>query len=171
MDSPDKLRKTQAVLAALFEATPDYVTIADFVDRRFLYLNRAARRMVGLAEDEDLSAMRIEDLHPASAMEVLTEEGIPGALQHGSWEGESVVLNKEGQEISVSQVIVAHSGVAGDVRFISSVMRDLTERKKLEKQLRQAQKMECMGRLAGGVAHDFNNLLTVIAGYSEIALS
>jgi two-component system cell cycle sensor histidine kinase/response regulator CckA len=171
MDSPDKVRKTQAVLAALYEATPDYVIIADVVEWRLLYLNRAARTMVGLKEGEDLSAMRIEDIHPSSAMVVLANEGIPGALQHGSWEGESVVLNSEGREIPVSQLIVAHSGMAGDVRFISSVMRDLTERKKLEEQLRQAQKTECMGRLAGGVAHDFNNLLTVIAGYSEIALS
>jgi two-component system cell cycle sensor histidine kinase/response regulator CckA len=163
-------KETQAVLAALFEVTPDFVGIADAVDGHFLFLNRAARRMAGRGKGENLSAMRLDDLHPTSAMRILRSEGIPSALQNGSWEGESAVLNSEGREIPVSQVIVAHQAQVGNRRFISTVMRDLTERKKLEEQLRQAQKMDAIGRLAGGLAHDFNNLLTVISGYSEIVL-
>jgi PAS domain S-box-containing protein len=166
-----KGEETRAILTAVFEATPDFVGIADAADGHFLFLNQAARRLFGLGDEEDLSAVRLEDFHPSSMMEALTSYRIPSALQNGSWSGESTVLNKEGRKIPVSQVIVAHKSPAGNVRFISTVMRDLTEQKKLEHQLRQAQKMEAIGELAGGLSHDFNNLLTVISGYSELVLS
>ena len=72
----------------------------------------------------------------------------------GSWRPLSVLGNRLADETGMSGVVVN--------------ARDLTERLQLEAQFRQAQKMEAVGRLAGGVAHDFNNLLTVIQGYGEL---
>ena len=160
---------TQARLVGLLEATPDFVAVYTADTRRCLFLNRAARLMVGRGENEDLSAATMMDFHPAPVTQHLEEEGIPAALRTGAWRGETAVLTGDGRRIPVSQVLVAHKAAIGDVRFLSTIMRDLTEQKGLEEQLRQAQKMESVARLAGGLAHDFNNMLTVITATAELA--
>src|SRR6202034_1406311 len=77
-------------------------------------------------------------------------------------------LRKDGSlievSVSVSPILVGQGEVVG----VSKISHDISRVKQLEEQFRQAQKMEVVGRLAGGVAHDFNNLLTVINGYSDI---
>jgi PAS domain S-box-containing protein len=158
----------QARLVALLEATPDLVGIAN-ADGLPLFINKAGRRAFGIKDDEDLSKIHILDFRPEWAIPII-QEAFQEAIRLGVWTGETVLLNRDGHEIPVSQVIVAHKSADNKVRFFSSIMRDLTEQKKLEEQVRQSQKMDAIGQLAGGVAHDFNNLLTVISGYSELLL-
>ncbi|MGH2730185.1 MAG: PAS domain S-box protein, partial [Actinomycetota bacterium] len=158
--------EARARLTAILENTSDFVGMAD-LDGHTLYVNKAARRLLGMADDEALSGHGVGFNHPDWAQKVLVDEAIPTAMRDGVWSGELAMMNAEGREVPVSQVVVAHKAPTGGVEFVSTIARDITEQKRLEEQLRQSQKMDAVGRLAGGVAHDFNNLLAVILNYAS----
>jgi two-component system cell cycle sensor histidine kinase/response regulator CckA len=161
----------QSRLAAILEATTDFVATATR-DWKPLFINRAGRKMLGLTltEDRNVQHLNLMDIYPAWAAELIRSQAIPAVLRHGVWSGETALKSAADKEVPVSQVILAHRSSAGVVEFLSTIARDLTAHKRLESQYRQAQKMEAVGRLAGGVAHDFNNLLTAILGYSELMM-
>ena len=151
----------QARLVAVLEATPDLVGLAD-AEGRAMFMNRGGRVLLGIPPDEEISGLAIAETHTIAARDHLLKEAIPAAIRDGAWAGESVMRARDGREIPVRQVILAHRAPDGRVQFLSTIAHDLSRQQLLEAQLRQAQKMEAVGRLAGGVAHDFNNLLTVM---------
>ena len=118
-------------LSAIVEAIPDFVATAD-PHGEVLYYNRAARRLMGLVGDVDPSQVRIGDVHPRWAAELVLESGIPNALRDGFWTGESALVNRSGREIPVIQTILAHKTPDGKVEFLSTIARDITERKDAE---------------------------------------
>lgn len=95
---------------------------------------------------------------------------LPASLK-GGWNGELKAVRKDGKEITVFMSTSTVKDEEGQPVVVVAVLSDITLRKQLEAQLRQSQKMEAIGQLAGGVAHDFNNLLTVIEGYIDLLKS
>ena len=128
----------QAQLTAIIDGTPDFVGSADTLGR-VIYLNPAARRMVGLEKNADISSMKISDLHPGWAARIVSTEGIPAAIHSGSWAGETAIRHRDGTEMQVSQVIIAHKNRAGGLEHLSTVMRDISEQKAAEEALRVAE--------------------------------
>lgn len=127
----------QARLLAILDATPDYVSTVD-TERNVLYLNLSARRMLGLPELQMPEHLRVEDLYPPDALRQYMNEEMPAVNAHGLWIGETTLRNRGGIDLPVSAVRLAHRDGTGNVRFISSVLRDISDQKRHEQALRVA---------------------------------
>jgi two-component system, cell cycle sensor histidine kinase and response regulator CckA len=133
---------------------------------RFLEVNPALVRMLGYGSETDLMAVDIgRDIYRDGADR---ERLVNNAAERGRLDEVEVRWQrKDGTPLTVRLTGVRVRGADGCDAF-EMIVEDVTERRSLEAQLRQAQKMEAIGRLAGGIAHDFNNLLTAIVGYSDL---
>jgi PAS domain S-box-containing protein len=125
-------------LMAILENTSDFVSTST-PDAILTYVNKAGRKLIGWGENENLEGKKIPDVHPEWAINLIQSEGIPGAIGDGIWEGETAILNPEGKEIPVSQVIMSHKSPNGQVEYLSTIIRDITQRKQAEEALRQSE--------------------------------
>lgn len=116
-------------LHLILEHTTDYVGTCD-LQGNLLYHNPAALDMVGLPRNADLTGLQIRDMHPEWGTDLLVKTGIPVALREGVWRGENAVLHRSGREIPVTQVVMAHRSPTGEVQFLSTIMRDISEEKR-----------------------------------------
>jgi len=166
------LRASEARLKAIIDAALDAVITMDG-DGVVLSWSPQAERVFGWPASEAVGGKLSTTIIPPRFREA-HERG----LAHFLGTGEGPVLNqrieitglrRDGREIPVELTITPVR--LGGAWLFSAFLRDISERKLLEAQLRQAQKMEAVGRLAGGIAHDFNNLLTAIIGYTDLALA
>ena len=164
----ERAEAAQEQLAAIIDATPDFVGSAT-PQGVALYVNPAGRRMIGLGEDEDVSAMQLSDFHPEWALRIVTTQGMPAAIRDGSWVGEHAILHRDGREIPVSQLLIAHKDAEGGLHHLSTVMTDISKRKTSEEALRLSQeKLLTTSRLAGmaevatGVLHNVGNVLNSV---------
>jgi len=113
-------------LIDIIESTTDFVSTST-PDGRILFLNRAGRRLVGLPDDTDVGSMHIHDFHPPRATKFILEVGIPKCVADGSFSHETYLLHRNGTEIPVSQVILLHKLPTGDVDYLSTIIRDISE--------------------------------------------
>jgi PAS domain S-box-containing protein len=160
-------RESEKRYRELLENANDMIYVHD-LEGNFISWNRKAEDLSGYKMSET-KALRIMDL-VAPEDRALAEEMLAKKLTgRGSAPYTLRLVSKEGQrhEVEVSSRLLYENGRATGVQGIA---RDLTERRRLEAELLQAQKMEAVGRLAGGIAHDFNNILMIVRGYAEILL-
>ncbi len=152
----------------LFENANDIIFTTDMAGR-FTSVNRKAEEISGYTRQEFLGMTLFDLVDPAQTPRARELFGASVAGLRTQMVSEFDTLTKDGQRrhLDLAARFLLQDGRPVGFQFIA---RDVTERRSLEAQFRQAQKMEAIGRLAAGVAHDFNNLLTVIQGYCDLHL-
>ena len=161
----ETLRSSEQRYREAFDSANDLIYVHDLAGH-FLFINQAVHRITGYTAAEALKMNFAQLLGPDGPGSVRTfiarKLGGEGKAAH-----ELAIQTKDGRwlNLEASTRLVYEKGVPVAVE---GVARDITERKRLEAELLQSQKMEAIGRFAGGVAHDFNNLLTVIGAYGQM---
>ena len=144
--------------ARIFEATTDIVAMTDR-SGQLLYLNAAGRRLLDLPETAVVAEHTLRDLHPEWAYEILVQEGLPSAQALGAWSGETALLSAAGREYPVMQVVLSHVGVDGEVEFISTICRDISDDKQKElERIEWANRYNAAIRASGQVVFDWDTL-------------
>jgi PAS domain S-box-containing protein len=162
-------RVTEAAgrLAAIVETAGDLIATTD-LEGRITSWNPGGEALLGFAAGEILGRTLAAFLAPESMPEAWAMRGRVLAGSQRVAHGELLAVTRDGTRIPLWSSLAAVRDAAGTATGISVIARDLRSRKALEDQLRQAQKLEALGRLAGGLAHDFNNLLTAVTGYAHL---
>jgi two-component system sensor histidine kinase/response regulator len=159
-----RILQTRRFVEILMDHMPGCITLFDPRKNLFLLWNKPLERMSGYTSAE-LSRMTTKDLLPPEAAPACFAS-LETVLRRGHDEIEVTVLTKDGRGVPHFLKRVRLETEEGPC--VLTIGLDISDRRRLEEQFRQAQKMEAVGNLAGGIAHDFNNLLTVILGYAEL---
>jgi PAS domain S-box-containing protein len=163
-----RLEQTNRLLAQALESAHDGIIITD-VQGTILEVNHALEVLTGYSREEMIGQtprLFKSGIHPNELFAGLWQT----ILNRDSWQGELTNRRKDGTLFQCSITISPIVDPQGRLTHFVGIQRDMTAQKQLEQQLLQAQKMQSVGTLAGGVAHEFNNLLAGINGYAALAL-
>ncbi|MEP6489921.1 PAS domain S-box protein [Microcoleus vaginatus] len=166
-----RAEQKQARLTAILEATSDLVGVADATGHN-VYLNKAGQEMLGMSAEEAGASFIIDSVLAPSAKAKFHKEIIPTALRDGRWAGEILFLSGDGEEVPVSQVLILHKTEAGEVEFISTIARDIRDRKKAEEERQLlATTIENSRDFIGVASMDGRPILVNQAGLDLVGLS
>jgi PAS domain S-box-containing protein len=162
-----KIEAEMNMLAHTVKSIREAVSVTD-LNNNILFVNEAFMKTYGYTENE-LFGKNISIIRSPNNDQEIIKKILPETIAKG-WIGELINKRKNGEEFPVYlSTSVIHDDKKRPIALVS-VAADLTERKKIEAQLWQSQKMDAVGKLAGGIAHDFNNILSIINGYTDLAL-
>jgi len=164
----EALKKSENNFRLIFNNTAAGIAVFD-TKVYFKYVNRRLSEITGYAKEDILNMQYKEMLHPEDFKMIEHEMNSLVSEDNNTFALEHKLVHKDQTTRWVELSVSARSGSSDKVDALIAIVYDITDRRHLQDQLIQTQKMETIGTMAGGIAHDFNNILTVINGYSEVA--
>ncbi len=137
IDERKKFEEERDKFISIIESSSDFIGLSD--KKGYInYINEAGLKLLGWKRDE-FKKKHISECHPKDVYKLIKNEVLPAAIQNGSWRGETSIIGAIKNEIPVSQIVMSHKNHTGKITYFSTVIRDLSERFRMEKQLRESE--------------------------------
>ena len=155
--NPGEAEQVSARFRDIIDAAPDLVATSD-MEGRAIYMNRTARHYAGFAPDAPLGDFHMKSMHPAWALEIILKEAIPIATRDGFWQGETAILDTTEREIPAWQIFIPHPGPEGKAAYLSTIIRDVSDRKREEiERMEWANRYNAAIRASSQLLFDWNS--------------
>ncbi len=159
-------------LNLILEESPDFIGIAD-INGNVLYNNKAFKKIIYNDENAILENRIIGKNQPLSISNQTFNNSIPYAIENGVWSGETILYDYNKKEVQVSQILICHKDSNGNPKFLSTVMRDITERKQYQLELEQARELaeaanKSKSTFLANMSHEIRTPMNAILGFAEL---